>query len=79
MTTCVIDAKENRDVATIDTPNAFIQTDLTSETVIMKIKGKLIGILIDIDPNAYKDYIYYEKGVPVLHLEVLNAFIWDVT
>ena len=43
MSTCVIDAKENRDAATVDVPNAFIQTDLTGETVIMKIKGELVG------------------------------------
>ena len=31
MTTYVIDAKENRDVATIDIPNTFIQTDSTGK------------------------------------------------
>ena len=31
MTTCVVDAKENRGVATVDIPNAFTQTDLTGE------------------------------------------------
>ena len=39
----------------------------------MKIKGELVGILMEIDPNAYKDYIYYEKGGPVLYLEVFKA------
>ena len=28
MLTCIIDVNEHRDVATIDIPNAFIQTDL---------------------------------------------------
>ena len=49
------------------------QNDLTGDTVIMKIKGELVGILMEIDPNAHKNYIYYEKGVPVLHLEPLKA------
>ena len=53
MTACVI-AKDNRDVATIDMPNAFIQTDLTGETVIMKIKGDLVGILMETDPMFVK-------------------------
>ena len=63
MSTCVIDAKENGDAATADAPNAFIQTDLTSETVIMKIKGELVRTLVEMDPNAHKDYIYYENKV----------------
>ena len=44
MTACVIDAKENRDAAMVDTPKAFIQTDLSSETVIVKIEGDMVGI-----------------------------------
>ena len=79
MTTCAIDAKENRDVATIDIPNAFMQTDLTGKTVIVKIKGYLVGILMQIDPNAYKDYIYYENGIPVFYLESIESIIWNVT
>ena len=39
----------------------------------MKIKGELVGILMEIDPNAYKDYVYYENGIPVLYLEALKA------
>ena len=73
MTTCMIDAHENRDVATTDTPNAFVQTDLTGETVIMKIKGELVGIPMEIDPNVCKDCIVYENNVPVLCLEALKA------
>ena len=73
MSTCVVDAKENRNVATVDIPNASIQIDLTSETIVMKIKGELVGILIEIDLNAHKDYIVYENNVPVLCLEALKA------
>ena len=64
MTTPRIDAHENRDVATMDMPNAFIQTNLTGETVIMKVKGELVGILMEIDPNVCKDYIVYENNAP---------------
>ena len=31
MLTCVIDAQENRDVAVVDIPNAFVQTVVTEE------------------------------------------------
>ena len=73
MTACVIDAKECRDVAMVDMPNAFIQTNLTGETVIVKIKGELVGILIEMDPNTHKDCIVYENDVPVSHLESLTT------
>ena len=32
MLTCVIDAQENRDVAVVDIPNAFVQTVVTEKT-----------------------------------------------
>ena len=43
MLTCVIDAQENRDVAVVDIPNAFVQTVVTKEDaehqVIVRIRG----------------------------------------
>ena len=40
LTTSVIDAKQNRDIVTLDIPNAFVQTPLPSskERIIMTIK-----------------------------------------
>ena len=44
--TCEIDAWEQRDIMTIDTPNAFVQTDMPAkdvgERIAMKIRGKLV-------------------------------------
>ena len=37
MITSVIDAKEGREVAVIDIPNAFVQTEMEGERVIMKM------------------------------------------
>ena len=57
MITAVIDAMEERDVATIDIPNAFIQTDVDEEkdgVIVMKIRGALIEMLEEIDPVKYK-------------------------
>ena len=53
--TSIIDAKEGRDVMTCDIPNAFIQATMPkiekgSEKVIMKIKGILLELLIEIAP-----------------------------
>ena len=50
MLTCVIDAQENRDVAVVDIPNAFVQTVVTEEDtqhrVIVHIRGPLIDLLV---------------------------------
>jgi hypothetical protein len=57
--TAVIDAMENRDVAVVDIPNAFIQTriDDKNDMAIIRIRGDLVGMLVDIAPETYKPYV----------------------
>ena len=45
---CIIDAEEERDVAVIDIPNAFIQTRVEDEKDIafIKIHGVVVDILV---------------------------------
>ena len=71
--TCAIEAYEERDVAVVDIPNAFVQTDHEGETVYMKVRGELAKILVEIAPEIYEKYLVYENGVPVLYLEILRA------
>jgi len=71
--TCVIDAEEERDVAVVDIPNAFIQTRHSGSTVILKIKGQLAEILCSCAPHIYKTFITYEDEAPVIYVEVLKA------
>jgi hypothetical protein len=54
--TCIIDADEGRDVTFIDIPNAFIQTRVEDEEDmdIIKIRGILVDMLLDIAPDVYK-------------------------
>jgi len=49
MLLCVIDAKERRNIATVDIPNAFMQADM-DELVHVKIKGVMAEMLMKIDP-----------------------------
>ena len=51
--TCVIDAREDREVATVDIPNAFVQTDMEGERVVMKMRGKLAELLVQVAPEIY--------------------------
>ena len=71
--TAVIDALEERDVAVVDIPNAFVQTRMDDEKVIMKMRGKLVDLMCVIAPDVYTKYVTIENGVKVLYLCLLNA------
>jgi hypothetical protein len=63
LATAIIDAKENQDIMVIDIPNAFVQTDMNHSTnnkrIIMKIRGSLVNMLIQINPEKYLFYFSY--------------------
>ena len=75
--TAVIDAKEERDVTTIDVSNAFIQTEVKQEEIgkriIMKIQGILVDMLVQLDTTLYGSHVVYENGKKTLYVEVLKA------
>ena len=71
--TAVIDALENREVAIVDIPGAFMQVDLDDELVIVRLTGKMVELLIEIDPDMYRPYLTHERGEPVLYVELLKA------
>ena len=52
--TCLIDAVDNQDVATVDVPGAFMQSDMEGPNTHMKLEGKMLEILTKIDKNLYK-------------------------
>jgi hypothetical protein len=49
---CVIDAEEGRDVATVNIPGAFMQVDI-DKLVHMKLEGKMAELLVRLDPKLY--------------------------
>ena len=59
--TCLVDAMEERDVATVDIPGAFMQADMEGDDVHMKLEGKMVHLLAQIDPKLYRKYITDEK------------------
>ena len=50
---------------------------VTDEKVVMKIKGRLVDWLLEIDFTAYNTYVVYEKGVKTLYL-VLHKAIYGM-
>jgi hypothetical protein len=57
--TSMIDTIEEREIAIVDIPNAFIQMVVTDKNkrVIVCICGMLVDILVKIAPDVYKDYV----------------------
>ena len=70
---CLIDSNEDRDVATVDIPGAFMQSDMEGPDVHMKLEGKMVHILAKIDPNLYDKYINNEKNKPVMYVKLKKA------
>ena len=80
--TCIIDAEEGRDVAVIDIPNAFIQTRIEDESdmAIIRIRGVLVDMLVDIAPDVYKEYVTKDKkGNSQLIVQCQNAIYGTMT
>ena len=76
--TGVIDAKENRCVATVDLPNAFLTCENEKlkphhEEDIMKVQGQLALMLCEIAPHIYKPFLIFERGQPTLYCIITKA------
>lgn len=69
MLSCVQDANENRDVATVNLPGAFMHADILGETVHIK----LVELLVMVDPKLYRKYIKMENGEPILYAKQRKA------
>ena len=70
--TVVIDAMENRMVAVVDIPGAFMQADM-DPGVYMRIDGAMAELLMEIDYDMYHPHMVMEKGRPVIYVELLEA------
>ena len=70
--TAVIDAMENRTVAVVDIPGAFMQADM-DPGVYMRIDGAMAELLMEIDYDMYHPHMVKEKGKPVIYVELLKA------
>jgi hypothetical protein len=75
--TAIIDVKEGRDVMMADVPNAFVQTAIEpkekAERVIMKIRGPLLEMLIELDGQKYEPFVTNESGNKILYVTMLKA------
>ncbi len=70
--TATIDAKEKREVVTINIPEAFLHAN-NDDYVIMKMNGSLAELMVKSDPKIYRKYVMIEKGRQVLYLRLQKA------
>ena len=76
MLTCIVNANENREVAIVDIPNAFVQTVVEDEKdgAFICIRGPLVNILLSIAPDVYGSYVMVgKKGKKQLLVQCLTA------
>ena len=66
--TCLIDAKEGRDVATCDVPGAFMHADI-DEVIHLGLNGEITELLLKVDPS-YSKYATKERGKTVIFTEL---------
>ncbi len=71
-TTATIDAREKREVVTIDIPGAFLHAD-NDDYVIMRMTGTLAELMAKTDPKLYRKYLSVEKRKKVLYLRLQKA------
>ena len=73
--TAVVDAIENRFVATTDIPGAFLQTDMPKDEVVhIKIVGAMAELLESIDPELYsRCVVTTRKGKKIIYAKANKA------
>jgi hypothetical protein len=70
--TCVVDAIDERDVATSDIRGAFMQSNMKGK-VVMKLEGVLADMILKIDPKKYTKYVVKENGHDVIYVILTKA------
>ena len=68
----MIDAHENRDVATADVPGAFLHSDMDEETFVI-VDGALVDVLVK-QNNKYAKFIHItSSGKKLVFLQLDKA------
>jgi hypothetical protein len=70
--TSTIDAREYREVVTINIPGAFLHAT-NKDYVVMQTNGTLAKLIVQMDPKLYRKYLVNKKGKKVLYLHLQKA------
>jgi len=77
MLTCMIDAYEKRDVATVDIPGAFLQTKVPEDDrdIHVMLDGRMAELLAKISPEDYQKYVHQHRGQSQIYCK-LNVSLY---
>ncbi len=75
--TSTIDARDNREVVTINIPGAFLHTT-NKDYVVMQMSGILAKLMAQMDPKLYRKYLVDKKRKKVLSTSTKGALRYDV-
>jgi hypothetical protein len=71
--TSVVDAKEGRQVITLDIPGAFMQTDI-DEVIHVRLEGPMARLLVKVNPKLYQKFLKEDRnGKPVMYVKLRKA------
>jgi hypothetical protein len=72
MLTCMIDAKEERDVATLDIGGAFLQAKYpeNEKDVHVILEGRMAELLAKISPETYEEYVHHRRGQAYIYCKI---------
>jgi hypothetical protein len=74
MTSCLMDAIEERKVATCDIPGAFLQADWPADRdCYLKFEGAMVSMICDIDPKHAKNIVYGRNGKKFIYAKLTKA------
>ena len=75
--TCIIDAYEGRDVATLDIPGAFLQARVPKDDrdVHVVLDGRMAELLAKISPETYRKYLHRRRGHALIYCK-LNVALY---
>ena len=72
--TCVIDAFERRDVATVDIPGAFLQAKQPDDEIVhVVLDGRMAELLAKISPETYQKYVHHKRGQAYIYCQLTVA------
>jgi hypothetical protein len=67
--TSTIDARENREVVTINIPGVFLHAT-NKDYVVMQMSGTLAKLMVQTDPKLYRKCLVDKIGKKVLYLRL---------
>ena len=72
MLTATIESLEGREVALVDTPGAYLSTDMENKVHVVFI-GTLAEMMVATDPALHRPFVSYETGKAVLYVRLKRA------